>query len=73
MSRRMGIMSDETALEILDLVYNESLSYEIVGQRFGMSRNTIAGLCHRIKMSVEPDACHDGSMPRKWWKARKAA
>jgi transposase len=63
--------TDEQLLTILDLYDNEGMTFKQIGERFGVSKNAIAGLMKRLRDDTNkhfPPCNAEGTMPRKWWK-----
>lgn len=75
--------SDAQVLDMLNLVVAGNSRADIA-EVYGLSKNTVAGLLHRIKIdadlaestpppagqtrAVKPENC-DGGMPARWWVA----
>lgn len=65
--------TDARILEALHLSDIERLSYAEIADRFGTTRNSVAGTITRIRrtMTSDPPSKHDGSMPPRWWAERR--
>lgn len=66
---------DEEVLNIMHLAENEGLPYKMIGERYGVAKNSIVGVINRIKKAISEveDLCvkpehMDGGMKPKWWK-----
>lgn len=54
--------------ELLDMLDRKAAGEPIssIGRSYGVGRNTIAGLLHR--MTHRQGSAHDGTMPDGWWR-----
>lgn len=59
--------TDEQMLEALHLRDHAGLSYDSIGDRFGKSKNAVAGLFNRIRSEEQPGDAGNGTMKPKWW------
>lgn len=70
---------DERDLLMMHLMDNEGLSASVVRTRFGVTRNAVLGVRHRIRTDYarscegdpDPDR-HDATMPPLWWRGAYA-
>lgn len=67
-------LSDEETLELLEMretMTAAAITKTPLARKYGLSRNAVVGICHRIKQATEPCPM-DGTMPPGWWRYRKA-
>lgn len=59
---------DMRLLTMLDLHFNEGMTYSEIGLRFGMTRSAVSGaICRVNREMADDDGFADGTLPRKWW------
>lgn len=60
--------TDERILEALHLKDNEGMTAKAVAERMGVTRNSVIGMIHRIKVAEVDGDAGDHSMPPRWWR-----
>jgi GTP-sensing pleiotropic transcriptional regulator CodY len=66
---------DLRILRMLDMSDGDGLPASAIAERFGMTRNAVCGVLHRIRSAEVPDGRRlrkgnrNGDLPRGWWRA----
>lgn len=69
-AKQYGLSCDRIALEALDMVHRQGFRQKDVCERFGLSRNSVAGFFDRDRKTAEADPTKhlNGTMPEQWWR-----